>query len=196
MRPAQYSRIGWTTRQLASTADLLFTVPQVLAFLPPDASLIGTKQGPEGGHSEDVWSPGGATLALRSGEGALWALRAMPGGGRLTVQTKRTPTGAALLRQIASQFGPMPQMRIEKTGYGSGTRDYAGRPNVLRAIMGEAAAQPQHAETIAVLEANVDDMNPELMPALVASALEKGARFAIREGGRTVGAGTVTDIIE
>jgi uncharacterized protein (DUF111 family) len=48
-----------------------------------------------------------------------------------------TPTGAAILAEFGSSFGPMPQIRTEKIGYGVGTRELASRPNVLRAVLGE-----------------------------------------------------------
>jgi uncharacterized protein (DUF111 family) len=48
-----------------------------------------------------------------------------------------TPTGAAIAAEFAASFGPMPRLRIEKIGYGIGTRDLASRPNVLRAILGD-----------------------------------------------------------
>ena len=48
-----------------------------------------------------------------------------------------TPTGAAIVAEFGAAFGPMPKMKIEKIGYGVGTRDLASRPNVLRAVLGE-----------------------------------------------------------
>lgn len=48
-----------------------------------------------------------------------------------------TPTGAAIVAEFAQSFGPMPQMKIDRIGYGLGTRDLASRPNVLRAVLGE-----------------------------------------------------------
>jgi len=48
-----------------------------------------------------------------------------------------TPTGAAILAEFAQTFGPMPTLKIDRIGYGIGTRDLASRPNVLRAVVGE-----------------------------------------------------------
>ncbi len=48
-----------------------------------------------------------------------------------------TPTGAAIVTTLASQFGPLPFMRVENVGYGAGRRDFAGVPNLLRLILGE-----------------------------------------------------------
>ena len=88
-----------------------------------------------------------------------------------------TPTGAALIVQCVSSFGAAPVMRVERIGYGSGTRDYPDRPNVLRVLIGEIDAD-QAAESITVMEANIDDMNPELLPALLSALLGAGARDA------------------
>jgi hypothetical protein len=90
-----------------------------------------------------------------------------------------TPTGAALLAQLAESFGPAPEMRIEKVGYGSGTRDHADRANVLRAVLGEGAeGQLPGRETITIIETNLDDMAPELLAPVIDDALAKGARDA------------------
>ena len=69
-----------------------------------------------------------------------------------------TPTGAAILTTLAAAYGALPAMRLERIGYGAGTRDGATRPNVLRVMLGEAAL-PESAETdhVIVLEANIDD---------------------------------------
>ncbi len=89
-----------------------------------------------------------------------------------------TPTGAALLSQLAARFGPMPTLRVQSVGYGSGTRDYAGRANVLRAIVGELEETAGATEEIVVIETNIDDMNPELYPPLIEDLLTAGARDA------------------
>ena len=50
-----------------------------------------------------------------------------------------TPTGAAIVAEFAQSFGPMPPLKVDRIGYGVGTRDLASRPNVLRAVLGELA---------------------------------------------------------
>lgn len=87
-----------------------------------------------------------------------------------------TPTGAALLAEFASAFGPMPETKIEKIGYGLGTRDPESRPNVLRAVLGEAA-EISSSETgeICQIETNLDDFTPELAGAAMERLLAAGA---------------------
>jgi uncharacterized protein (DUF111 family) len=72
----------------------------------------------------------------------------------------------------------MPRLRVEKIGYGSGTRDVPGRANVLRVIIGEEAEALPETQPIVVIEANIDDMNPELLPPLLADLISRGARDA------------------
>ena len=101
-----------------------------------------------------------------------------------------TPTGAAIVKVLATRFGDVPAMKIEKSGYGAGSRDIAGHPNVVRLVIGEAAAAQdlsqsledrsgigQHttAETISVLEANLDDLNPQVFGYVMDRLLEEGA---------------------
>jgi uncharacterized protein (TIGR00299 family) protein len=120
-----------------------------------------------------------------------------------------TPTGAAIVKILATRFGPFPKMKIEKTGYGAGTRDLPGYPNVVRLTVGEAvvaaSAQPQglkpahssnaggtaeavpfpsqveeslaltSSDTVAVLEANLDDLNPQVFGYVMDRLLEDGA---------------------
>ncbi len=89
-----------------------------------------------------------------------------------------TPTGAALIAQLAQKFGPQPAMSIETVGVGSGTRDLPDRPNVLRVMLGRASGGAGATETVTVIEANIDDMNPELFPPLLKGLLDAGARDA------------------
>ncbi|CAN5381363.1 nickel pincer cofactor biosynthesis protein LarC [soil metagenome] len=87
-----------------------------------------------------------------------------------------TPTGAALLAELASSFGPLPEMQIEKIGYGLGTRDTAPRPNVLRAVVGECTSTPDaEIDEIIQIETNLDDLTPELAGATMERLFEAGA---------------------
>jgi uncharacterized protein (TIGR00299 family) protein len=71
-----------------------------------------------------------------------------------------TPTGAAIVASVVEHFGPMPAMTVSAVGYGAGDCELADRPNLLRAVVGHTTPAP--AETLVRLEANLDDMNPEL----------------------------------
>ena len=89
-----------------------------------------------------------------------------------------TPTGAAIVKTLAKRFTTFPAMKIEKSGYGAGTRDFPGHANVLRITVGEV--QPEWAakvsqETISVLEANLDDLNPQVFGYVMDRLLEEGA---------------------
>src|SRR5579862_6008291 len=92
-----------------------------------------------------------------------------------------TPTGAAIVKTLAARFAAFPEMKIEKAGYGAGSRDFSGHPNVVRLTVGVAsadiAAKPAH-EAISVLEANVDDLNPQVFGYVMDRLLEEGARDA------------------
>jgi pyridinium-3,5-bisthiocarboxylic acid mononucleotide nickel chelatase len=88
-----------------------------------------------------------------------------------------TPTGAAIVATLCSNFGPQPPMTVSAIGYGAGTADLEGQPNVLRLMVGEAAEKRTVAEsgTIRVLEANLDDMNPQIYGYFLEKALATGA---------------------
>lgn len=85
-----------------------------------------------------------------------------------------TPTGAALLASWADSFGPMPPMTLTTVGYGAGAADLEW-PNVLRVIIGESAVAPRSEVATEVLETNVDDMSPELIPYVIERVLDAGA---------------------
>lgn len=85
-----------------------------------------------------------------------------------------TPTGAALLAEFASSFGPMPELAVERIGYGAGTRDTPHRPNVLRAVLGNTADDAE-SDQVTELETNLDDLSPELAGATAARLLAEGA---------------------
>ena len=96
-----------------------------------------------------------------------------------------TPTGAAIVATLVKRFTAFPEMKIEKSGYGAGTRDFPGHPNVLRITVGEAfadlgsdrnvpATRPEE-ETVYVLEANLDDLSPQVFGYVMERLLEAGA---------------------
>jgi uncharacterized protein (TIGR00299 family) protein len=88
-----------------------------------------------------------------------------------------TPTGAAIVATLCDSFGPQPSMSVSAIGYGAGTADLEGQPNVLRVMIGEAAekAVPGFDQEIAVIEANLDDMNPQIYGYFQEKALAAGA---------------------
>ena len=88
-----------------------------------------------------------------------------------------TPTGAAIAKTLARRFAAFPGMKVTATGYGAGTRDFAGYPNVLRLTVGESGAEAHvpTEEAIAVLEASIDDLNPQVFGYVMDRALAEGA---------------------
>jgi uncharacterized protein (TIGR00299 family) protein len=85
-----------------------------------------------------------------------------------------TPTGAAILTTLAAGFGPMPAMTAERVGYGAGQREFTEQPNLLRLVIGSAAAAHER-DQVVVLEANIDDMNPQFFEPLLDRLFEAGA---------------------
>lgn len=96
------------------------------------------------------------------------------GGGETELTT---PTGAAIIKTLATGFGPLPEIKIEKCGYGSGKRQTAGRPNLLRILLGDAGGKGTDLryDQITVVEANIDDMNPEVCGYVMERLLAAGA---------------------
>ena len=90
-----------------------------------------------------------------------------------------TPTGAAIVKTLASRFAAFPEMKIQKSGYGAGSRDFPGHPNVVRLTVGEAVSDALVAktasETVTVLEANLDDLNPQVFGYVMDRLLGEGA---------------------
>jgi uncharacterized protein (TIGR00299 family) protein len=85
-----------------------------------------------------------------------------------------TPTGALVLTEYATGFGPVPAMRVLRTGYGAGDRDLPDTPNVLRVLVGETAdAAP--AMRVTVMACEIDDMNPQIFGALMDRLYAAGA---------------------
>jgi pyridinium-3,5-bisthiocarboxylic acid mononucleotide nickel chelatase len=89
-----------------------------------------------------------------------------------------TPTGAALLAEFVETFGPMTDLVPERIGFGVGGRENKTRPNVVRAILGRSANATAHdweTDTIAVLETNLDDANPEWLGHFMDKIMAAGA---------------------
>jgi pyridinium-3,5-bisthiocarboxylic acid mononucleotide nickel chelatase len=101
-----------------------------------------------------------------------------------------TPTGAAIVKTLSRRFAPFPAMKVEKVGYGAGTREFPDHPNLLRLTIGEAAltdsatASPAASPTsneqtgiekIMVLEANLDDLSPQVLGYAMERLLTEGA---------------------
>jgi uncharacterized protein (DUF111 family) len=85
-----------------------------------------------------------------------------------------TPTGAAILTTLAAGHGPMPAMTVARTAYGAGQRDLGAHPNLLRLIVGDSVTRHER-DQVAVLEANIDDMNPQFFEPLLDRLFEAGA---------------------
>ena len=129
------------------------------APLPIGGGLANTEHG-------RIPLPAPATLALLAG---------LPVIGVDTPGELVTPTGAALAATAAA-YGPMPAMTLHAVGYGAGTREHADRPNVVRVVLGETvpASDPDLGEVV-VLQSNVDDLLPELVPDVLEACLQAGA---------------------
>jgi hypothetical protein len=85
-----------------------------------------------------------------------------------------TPTGAAVLAAVASEFGPVPAMRLDAVGHGAGARDLAELPNLVRVLVGERAEHGR-AHDVRLIEANLDDLSPEFVPDATAACFAAGA---------------------
>ncbi len=111
-------------------------------------------------------------------------LRGMPTYSAHVQKELVTPTGAALLRTLAPSFGAQPAMRVHSIGYGAGSRNPKGFPNVLRLSLGESESpdspappshHDHHEQTVTVLETALDDATPQLLAYVAERALEAGA---------------------
>lgn len=128
--------------------------------------------------------PGPAVVALLAGA---------PTAGGPVERELTTPTGAAILVTTVTEWGPQPPMRVRAQGFGAGTADPPGHPNVLRLVIGDplpamgaaVGELPARADThgggvgpAALLEATVDDLDPRIWPGLVQKLLDAGAHDA------------------
>jgi len=119
----------------------------------------------EGAHGQ-IPLPSPATIAL---------LKEIPVYGKEIESELVTPTGAALLVELVDGFGPAPPMILENVGYGAGGRDLP-IPNLLRVLIGEISQSGKTTlDHLAILETNLDDLNPEIYPYVIESLFEGGA---------------------
>jgi len=147
---------------VGAAAAIAWLAPASIGSSPPvlGSGLVQTAHG-------RVTVPAPATAEL---------LRGIPvrfeGTGELT-----TPTGAAILAAIVDSFGDPPPMMVGAIGYGAGTRELHDRPNLLRVLVGRplGLAEAAPAAAVLVLEANIDDMSPELVAPLFEAILTAGA---------------------
>jgi uncharacterized protein (TIGR00299 family) protein len=88
-----------------------------------------------------------------------------------------TPTGAGIIASMSQGFGPIPDMEIAAVGYGSGSREHEGVPNLLRIVVGKKNGRTTElgCDDLYVVETNIDDMNPELFGYLMEKLLQVGA---------------------
>ncbi len=99
-----------------------------------------------------------------------------------------TPTGAAIISTVCEDFGKIPEIKIEKTGYGAGTREYENFPNVLRLMLGEVQSPKSKVQSpsatdnrqlttdkLLLLETNIDDSSPQVLGFVMERAFELGA---------------------
>ncbi len=89
-----------------------------------------------------------------------------------------TPTGAALVAALAEdRFGPLPPLVLESVGYGAGARDLHDRPNVVRVLLGSAAADGlgRSRRPAALVECTLDDLSGELVADAAAACVAAGA---------------------
>ncbi|HET6668674.1 MAG TPA: nickel pincer cofactor biosynthesis protein LarC [Pyrinomonadaceae bacterium] len=91
-----------------------------------------------------------------------------------------TPTGAAIIAAVCDEYGPLPLMQLERSGYGAGSRTYENFPNAIRVLIGKEqrnvrATQNPKLETLWMLETNIDDMSPQVFGHVMDRALEMGA---------------------
>jgi uncharacterized protein (TIGR00299 family) protein len=135
------------------------TVDRVLA------SKIPLGSGFVQGHHGRLPVPAPATLAL---------LKGIPVYSSSVNQELVTPTGAAVLTSFSQGFGDLPEMRIEKVGYGVGDRVLDEIPNVLRIILGGAEGLLER-DRVLVVESDIDDMSPEICGYLMERLPEMGA---------------------
>ncbi|MFC5829563.1 nickel pincer cofactor biosynthesis protein LarC [Nonomuraea insulae] len=110
-------------------------------------------------------SPAPATMRLLAG--------ALVHGVAVRSETT-TPTGAALLAAMLTDYGPLPPVTITRTGHGAGSKDFPGHPNVLQASLCAGDSGVRRRDTV-MLETNLDDVTGEQLGVVIAGAMARGA---------------------
>jgi uncharacterized protein (TIGR00299 family) protein len=150
--------------------------------------IVGTSVALEILGVDEVWASEVATGTgvVRTAHGVLpnpapavvELLHGAPTYGRDLGVELTTPTGAALLATLSHGYGPMPPMTISATGFGAGTADIDGLPNVTQVVLGEAAAMADRGHPCVLLECNVDDATGETLAHTIEVLLDAGAHDA------------------
>ena len=86
-----------------------------------------------------------------------------------------TPTGAAIITTVCSEYGPIPRITTDRTGYGAGTREYDNFPNVLRVLIGETENDDAASERLWMIETNLDDASPQIIGHVMDRVFDLGA---------------------
>jgi len=86
-----------------------------------------------------------------------------------------TPTGAAIITTVCEEYGPIPRIKADRTGYGAGTREYENFPNVLRVLVGETEADGATSQRLWMIETNLDDASPQIVGHVMDRVFEAGA---------------------
>ena len=102
-------------------------------------------------------------------------LRGIPVQGIDVAGETVTPTGAAIMKTLGESFGEQPPMIVERIGYGTGQKEFPGRPNLFRLVVGSTETSWKQEEMI-VMETNIDDMNPEFYDYVLDCLFAAGAR--------------------
>lgn len=98
-----------------------------------------------------------------------------------TVGELVTPTGAAIITTVCADYGPIPPLKLERSGYGAGTRQYEKFPNALRVLIGEEEASglsdsaTPGVERLWMIETNMDDSSPQILGHVMDRAFDLGA---------------------
>ncbi len=142
---------------------------EVLAVDEVHASSVATGLGMVQSEHGPIPNPAPATVELLSG---------VPSHGVAIDLELTTPTGAAIVAALGTDFGPMPHMTVRASGFGAGDTDLVDRPNVTQVVLGERTAPASEGQPVTQLEVNVDDVTGETLAHALAAVLDAGAHDA------------------